>query len=42
MTILQKNTQNTIIQMSQKFLIVHKEYYCLDALDLEKQMVYLI
>ena len=39
---LYKMRQKNIIQIYQKFLIIHTEYERLDAVDLEKQVHYLI
>ena len=39
---LYKMRQKNIIQIYQKFLIIHTEYEKLDAVDLEKQVHYLI
>ena len=39
---LYKMRQKNIIQIYQKFLIIHAEYEKLDAADLEKQVHYLI
>ena len=39
---LQKETQKNIFQIGRKFLIIHAEYQEMEALDLKKQIQYLI